>query len=63
MIHPGTARRDISDEELLGPAACRVADELAAAAPPLSPQQRDDLAVLLRRAHRRSNVKPTADAA
>jgi hypothetical protein len=41
--------RDLTDEDILGVEACRVADAIAAAAPPFSPQQRDDLAVLLRR--------------
>lgn len=49
--------------ETLEPEARRAADAIAAAAPPLTPRQRDDLAVLLRRSRHHSNVKPTADAA
>ena len=35
-------------EDILGPAACEAAEAIAASAPPFTPQQRDDLAVLLR---------------
>jgi hypothetical protein len=56
------AARDLTDEEILGVEACRVADAIAAAAPPFTPQQRDDLAVLLRRS-RRSDDETANDAA
>lgn len=49
------AARALTDEEILGVEACRVADAIAAAAPPFTPQQRDDLAVLLRRSRRPKN--------
>jgi hypothetical protein len=47
-----TTAAELTDAELLGPEACRAADALAASAPPLTPQQRADLAVLLRRPRR-----------
>lgn len=43
---------DVTDEDILGVEACRVADAIAAAAPLFTAQQRDDLAVLLRRSRR-----------
>lgn len=48
-----------TDEDILGLEACRVADAIAAAAPPLTPRQRDDLAVLLRR-HPRRTAEPAS---
>lgn len=41
--------RDRTVEDILGPAACEVADAIAAAAPPLTAQQRENLAALFRR--------------
>lgn len=51
-----SAGPELTDEELLGVEACRAAEALAAAAPPLTPQQRADLAVLLRRPRKRQRL-------
>jgi hypothetical protein len=58
-----TSSPEVTDEELLGVEACRAADALAASAPPLTPQQRADLAVLLRRPRRKPVAAQQRDVA
>jgi hypothetical protein len=54
---------DLSDEELLGEAGCRAADAIAAAAPPLTPEQRDFFAGLVRRSRLKDRPVPHRDVA
>jgi hypothetical protein len=55
--------RDLSDKEILGEAGCQAAAAIAAAAPPLTPEQRDFLAMLLHRPPPAVRPAPNRDVA
>ena len=58
-----TRECDLTDEEILGEAGCRAADAIAASAPPLTPEQRDFFAVLVRRSRLKDRPVPHRDVA